>query len=80
MFIVTAITKPIQAPEERNQRRDTLRSHGAVKVSRHLISSLRDSSVQKLAQKNKKFDFRYAEERTLGFPLRPWRKPLRPLR
>ena len=67
MFIATAITN--QSQLRRSETRRTLRSYGAVNVSRRVsinISSLRDLCVQETCSKNKKFDLCYAEDAVLA--------------
>ena len=64
MFIATASQTTPSSVGVQLKARYTLRSYGAVNVSRRVtinISSLRDLSVQETCTKNKKFDLCYAE-------------------
>jgi len=64
MFIATASQTTPSSVGAQLKTRYTLRSYGAVNVSRRVtinISSLRDLSVQETGTKNKKFDLCYAE-------------------
>src|SRR5437763_5754227 len=64
MFIATASQTTPSSVGVQLKARYTLRSYGAVNVSRWVtinISSLRDLSVQETCTKNKKFDLCYAE-------------------
>jgi len=59
MFIATTITKQSQLRRSETKARYTLRSSGAIRVSKRVsinISSLRDLCVQTTCSENKKFD------------------------
>ena len=64
MFIAKAIANQSKLGGSETKPRYTLRSYGAVHVSRRVsinISSLRDSFVQETCSKNKKSDLSYTE-------------------
>src|SRR5437667_10221086 len=64
MFIATAIRNQSKLRRSETKGRYTLRSDGAVNVSRRVsinISSLRDLCVEETCSRSKKFDLCYAE-------------------